>query len=267
MNFPQTNLNADGRISVREKISYGFGDVACNVVFALTMSLSTYFYTDVVGMSAALVGTILLLSRIFDGISDVIVGILVDRTKSRFGKARAWVLWMTVPYGVSAVLLFMVPAHATTVVQGIYVFITYNLAVTFVYTALNLPYGTLAAMMTRNQNERAIINIFRMGMATVGNMIRCHAALYQPHGRRPEGMDHRYDHLFADRNGHAADLLLRLQGARPYPCNAAEHKNPAQDRLQVHDRQQILVADHRYVLLLGDVCHPERHHAHLLLQV
>ena len=164
MNFPQTNLNADGRISVREKISYGFGDVACNVVFALTMSLSTYFYTDVVGMSAALVGTILLLSRIFDGISDVIVGILVDRTKSRFGKARAWV-------------------------------------------------------------------------------------------------------LFADRNGHAADLLLRLQGARPYPCNAAEHKNPAQDRLQVHDRQQILVADHRYVLLLGDVCHPERHHAHLLLQV
>lgn len=177
MNFPQTNLNADGRISVREKISYGFGDVACNVVFALTMSLSTYFYTDVVGMSAALVGTILLLSRIFDGISDVIVGILVDRTKSRFGKARAWVLWMTVPYGVSAVLLFMVPAHATTVVQGIYVFITYNLAVTFVYTALNLPYGTLAAMMTRNQNERAIINIFRMGMAPVGNMIVTAATL------------------------------------------------------------------------------------------
>lgn len=177
MNFPQTNLNADGRISVREKISYGFGDVACNVVFALTMSLSTYFYTDVVGMSAALAGTILLLSRIFDGISDVIVGILVDRTKSRFGKARAWVLWMTVPYGVSAVLLFMVPAHATTVVQGIYVFITYNLAVTFVYTALNLPYGTLAAMMTRNQNERAIINIFRMGMAPVGNMIVTAATL------------------------------------------------------------------------------------------
>lgn len=160
-----------GRLSVREKFSYGLGDVACNVVFALTMSLSTYFYTNVVGMSAALVGTILLLSRVFDGISDLIIGVLVDRTKSRHGKARAWVLWMIVPYALSAVLLFMVPSNATTAIQCIYVFITYNLAVTFVYTALNLPYGTLAALMTRDQNERSILNIYRMGMAPIGNMI------------------------------------------------------------------------------------------------
>ena len=166
-----TGQNALGRISIREKVAYGFGDVACNVVFALTMSLSTYFYTNVVGMSAALVGTILMLSRLFDGVSDVVIGILVDKTKSRFGKARAWVLWMTLPYGLSAVLLFMVPAHATTIIQCIYVFITYNLAVTVVYPALNLPYGTLAALMTRNQNERSIINIYRMSMAPLGNLI------------------------------------------------------------------------------------------------
>ena len=173
----KTNQLPDGKIRTSEKIAYGMGDVACNVVFALTMSLSTYFYTNVVGMNAALVGTILLLSRLFDGISDVIMGVLVDRTKSKLGKARAWVLWMTVPYGVSAVLLFMVPANATTMIQAIYVFITYNLAITFVYTALNLPYGTLAALMTRDQNERAIINIYRMGMAPVGNMIVTAATL------------------------------------------------------------------------------------------
>ena len=170
-NRMQTIPDETGRLSVGEKVAYGFGDVACNVVFALTMSLATYFYTNVIGMSAALVGTILLISRIFDGVSDVIMGIIVDKTKSRFGKARPWVLWMTIPYGLSAVLMFMVPANATTMVQAIYVFVTYNFAVTVVYTALNLPYGALAAMMTRNQNERSLLNVFRMSMAPAGNLI------------------------------------------------------------------------------------------------
>ena len=170
-NRMQTIPDETGKLSVGEKVAYGFGDVACNVVFALTMSLATYFYTNVIGMSAALVGTILLISRIFDGVSDVIMGIIVDKTKSRFGKARPWVLWMTIPYGLSAVLMFMVPANATTMVQAIYVFVTYNFAVTVVYTALNLPYGALAAMMTRNQNERSLLNVFRMSMAPAGNLI------------------------------------------------------------------------------------------------
>ncbi len=158
-------------IKTRENIAYGLGDVACNVVFALTMSLSTYFYTNVIGMSAALVGTILMISRIFDGISDVIVGALVDRTKSKHGKARAWILWMIIPYGVTAVLMFMVPPDATELVQAIYVFITYNLAVTVVYTALNLPYGTMAAMMTRDQGERSILNVYRMAMSPLGALL------------------------------------------------------------------------------------------------
>ncbi len=171
------STDESGRLGVSEKIAYGMGDVACNVVFALTMSLATYFYTNVVGMSAALVGTILLVSRLFDGASDVIIGILVDKTNSRFGKARPWVLWMTIPYGLSAVLMFLVPANATTIVQAIYVFVTYNFAVTVVYTALNLPYGTMASLMTRNQNERSMLNIFRMSMAPIGNLIVTAATL------------------------------------------------------------------------------------------
>lgn len=169
LNPDKTNLKEN--IKVRENIAYGLGDVACNVVFALTMSLSTYFYTNVVGMSAALVGTILMLSRIFDGITDAVIGALVDRTKSKHGKARAWVLWMTIPYGVTAVLMFMVPPNASEMVQAIYVFITYNLAVTIVYTALNLPYGTMASMMTRDQGERSILNIYRMSMSPLGALL------------------------------------------------------------------------------------------------
>ena len=110
--------------------------------------MAAYFYTNVVGMSAAVVGTILLLSRVFDGFSDAIMGVIVDRTKSKYGKARVWVLRMIIPFGAAAVLMFMVPAQASEMVQAIYVFITYNFAVTIVYTALNLPYGTMAVRMT-----------------------------------------------------------------------------------------------------------------------
>lgn len=168
---PEERRSLKEGIGIKENLAYGFGDVACNVVFALTTSLSTYFYTNVIGMSAALVGTILMISRIFDGVSDAVMGALVDRTKSKHGKARAWVLWMTVPYGVTAVLMFMVPPNASEVVQAIYVFITYNLAVTVVYTALNLPYGTMATMMTRDQHERSILNVYRMALSPLGALL------------------------------------------------------------------------------------------------
>ena len=113
------------KIHLKEKFSYGLGDVACNVVYALTTSLLIYFYTNVVGISAAMIGTIMLFSRFFDGISDVLIGHLVDRTHSKHGKSRAWILWMMIPYGIAAILLFTVPP-ATPIVKGIYVFITYN---------------------------------------------------------------------------------------------------------------------------------------------
>ena len=111
------------KIHLKEKFSYGLGDVACNVVYALTTSLLIYFYTNVVGISAAMIGTIMLFSRFFDGISDVLIGHLVDRTHSKHGKSRAWILWMMIPYGIAAILLFTVPP-ATPIVKGIYVFIT-----------------------------------------------------------------------------------------------------------------------------------------------
>ena len=154
----------------KEKIAYGTGDVACNVVFALTTSLLLYFYTNVIHINVFAVGVIMMVSRIFDGISDIAVGFLIDRTKSKYGKARVWILWMMLPYALSAILLFTVP-QASQWVQAIYIFITYNFCTTVVYTALNLPYATMASLMTRDINQRASINLYRTGMSAVGNLV------------------------------------------------------------------------------------------------
>ena len=162
---------ANVKTSLFEKISYGMGDVACNVVFALTSGLVVYFYTNVMGISAALVGTIILISKFFDGFTDFAIGFIVDRVHSKHGKGRAWVLWMTIPYAVSAILLFAVPGKSSTLIQGIYIFITYNFCTTLVYTALNLPYGLVAPLMTSNEKDLATINIFRMSMSPVAFII------------------------------------------------------------------------------------------------
>ena len=174
-----TSARAGGTLktSLFEKISYGMGDVACNVVFALTSGLTTYFYTNVMSVSAAMVGMILLISRLFDGISDVAIGVIMDKVHSKHGRGRAWVLWMTIPYGVTAVALFCLPQNATAVIQGIYIFITYNLCTTVVYTALNLPYGAMAPLMTNDEQDLAKLNIFRMSMSPIGNLIVSAATL------------------------------------------------------------------------------------------
>lgn len=174
---PTSMDEANVRTSIFEKISYGMGDVACNVVFALTSGLVTYFYTNVMSISAGMVGMIMLISRLFDGLSDVAIGLIMDKVHSKHGRGRAWVLWMAIPYGVTAVALFCLPAHATTAVQAIYIFITYNLCTTVVYTALNLPYGAMAPLMTRNEQDLAKINLFRMAMSPIGNMIVSAATL------------------------------------------------------------------------------------------
>lgn len=154
-----------------EKIAYGMGDVACNVVFAITSSLLVYFYTNVVGVSAGLVGSILLWSRIFDGISDLTMAQITDKVNSKLGKYRCWALWMAIPYAISAILLVCVPGNATTTVQAAYIFITYNLCTTVCYTALNLPYSSLAPTMTNDDQDLAKLNLFRMSMSPIGNLI------------------------------------------------------------------------------------------------
>lgn len=163
--------NFNVKLSMKEKISYAGGDTACNIVFAMTSTLLTLFYTDYIGVNPATIGMVMLISRVFDGGSDVIMGIITEHTHSKYGKARPWVLWMAVPYAVSGILLFTIPAGASQMVKTIYIFVTYNLVTTIIYTALNLPYGTLASLMTRDQNERAVTNVLRMALSPIGRIL------------------------------------------------------------------------------------------------
>lgn len=163
-------LNGDGRIGFFTKVAYGSGDVACNIVYGMISTLLVMFYTDYAGVSPFLVGVVMMVSRIFDGVSDVVMGYIVSKTKSKWGQSRPWILWMAVPYAVGAVLLFTVP-RTNEVVQFLYMFITYNFCTTVCYTAINLPYGSLSAMMTRNSKERDLLSVFRMGMSPVGRII------------------------------------------------------------------------------------------------
>lgn len=152
------------------RVAYAGGDVACNVIFGMIGTLLTLFYTDYVGISPAVVGMVMLLSRLFDGVSDLVMGVIVENTKSRWGKFRPWILWMSVPYALSAVLLFSVP-HTTGMVQAVYIFVTYNFCTTLCYTALNLPYGSLSAMMTRASSERDMLSVVRMGLSPIGRIM------------------------------------------------------------------------------------------------
>ncbi|MBQ8144168.1 MAG: MFS transporter [Butyricicoccus sp.] len=162
--------NTANRITVGTRVAYGCGDTACNIVFGMISTLLTLFYTDYAGVSVATVGLVMLISRIFDGTSDVIMGFLVNRTNSKWGKARPWIIWMAVPYCIAAVSLFTVPQTSDTL-QFWYIFVTYNLCTTVFYTAINVPYGTLSTMMTRESGERDLLSVFRMAMAPVGRII------------------------------------------------------------------------------------------------
>lgn len=157
-------------LHMKERIGYGVGDFANNMMYTPVNSFFTYFLTNVAGLGAGVVGTILLISRLLDGVSDLIVGSMMEKIHSKHGKARPWLLWWCIPFAVSLVLMFTAPDFGTTG-KIVYAFLTYNLAVTVVYTAINLPFGSLAALMTKNQTERGYLNISKMVFAFGGGMV------------------------------------------------------------------------------------------------
>lgn len=158
------------RVTGFEKFAYGCGEISTNIVFTIATSLLVMFYTDVAHVSPSTIGMIIALSQVFNGVSDISAGFIVDRTRSKYGRARVWMLRMSIPYAIAAILLMTVPQVAP-MAQAIYIFITYNLMLTVVYTMFQLPFATTMTYMTRNQGERAKINIVRMAMSPVGNIL------------------------------------------------------------------------------------------------
>ena len=165
-----TNENASEKVTVKERLAYGCGDFSSNIMYSAMAAFLLFYYTDVVGVSAAAVGVIMMCSRLFDGVSDLIMGVIIDRTKSLFGKARIWILRLVIPYAIGTVLLFSVPTGWSQTAKLIYIFFSYNLAFTVLFTGINLPYATLTALMTQDQYERSVLSIFRMILATCGTL-------------------------------------------------------------------------------------------------
>lgn len=165
-----------GKLSVKEKLGYAVGDTASHFVWDMVGFWILIFYTDTYGISPVAAGTIMLIARVWDMISDPIMGIIADRTNTRWGKFRPYILWMALPYSILAVMTFSTPDFGSTG-KIIYAGVTYLLLMT-VFTAINLPYSSLSAVMTSNSYERAGINSYRFIFAFIGQFIVSGTALY-----------------------------------------------------------------------------------------
>lgn len=156
-------------IKLKEKIGYGLGDMASSMFWKLFGSYLMIFYTDVFGMPAAVVGTMFLVTRVWDSAFDPIVGILADRTHSRWGKFRPYLLFLAAPFALIGILTFMTPDWSLTA-RIIYAYVTYSLMM-MVYSAINVPYASLLGVLSPEPHDRNILSVFRMMFAYVGSFI------------------------------------------------------------------------------------------------
>ncbi len=170
------NMTDSNKLSFREKLGYALGDGAANIAWRGVATFLFVFYTDVFGISPVAVGLLMLVARFSDGISDVLMGIIGDRTHTKYGKFRPWVLWTAFPLGIVLSLLFTTPDLSSTG-KIIYAYITYILF-TLIYTANNIPYGALMAVITGDNKERTVLGSYRMVGAFGGGMIVQGALLF-----------------------------------------------------------------------------------------
>ena len=146
-------------LKFREKLGYGLGDTASNFFFATFNVFLLYYYTDIFGITAAAVGTMFLLTKILDAVSDPIMGLIADRTNSRWGKFRPYLLWAAIPYGVCGYAMFANPDFSYTG-KLIYAYVTYSLMM-LAYTAINVPYSALMGVISPSTVERTKVASYR----------------------------------------------------------------------------------------------------------
>ena len=170
MNGKTQTLDPNAKLGWLERIAYGLGDYAGNLVYSAISAFLLVYYVSVVGIPSATAASVMAISKIFDGVSDLIMGRIVDKTQTKWGKARPWLIRASIPLAICTVLMFSVPAGLKGTLQIAYVFLTYNLVSTIFYTALNVPYATLQGLMTTDQYERGLLGNFRMLLATFGTM-------------------------------------------------------------------------------------------------
>ena len=156
-------------LSKKEKIAYGLGDTASNIIFQTVMLFLTFFYTDIFGISPAVVGTLFLVVRVIDAVTDPIMGALTDATHTKYGSYRPYLLWLAIPFAVISVITFTTPAMDDGN-KIIYAFVTYTLLM-LVYTAINIPYSALGGVLSSNPNERVSIQSYRFVFGMLGGLL------------------------------------------------------------------------------------------------
>lgn len=153
-----------------QKLAYGSGDAAANCGYALMSSFILLYLTTVAGLNAAVIGTLMMVSKIFDGVTDVFFGTMIDRTKSKLGKARPWMLYGQIGVSASLFLVFSIPNMSETM-QYAYFFVFYTAFNAVFFTANNIAYATLSALITKNAEERvqlgSIRSIFALAMSLI----------------------------------------------------------------------------------------------------
>ena len=169
-------MMATSEVSLKEKIGYGLGDAASSMFWKIFSFYLAIFYTDIFGISAVAAGTMFLVTRIWDTANDPIMGIIGDRTNTRWGKFRPYLLWGAIPFGILGILLFTTPNFDTTG-RLVYAYITYTFMM-MAYTAVNVPYASLLGVMTANTNDRTTLASYRMVFAFGGSLLV--VAIYQP---------------------------------------------------------------------------------------
>lgn len=158
------------KVPILEKIGYSLGDCSANLVFQMMMIYQTKFYTDVFGLEGAVAGTVMLIARIVDAFVDPTVGILSDRTQTRWGKYRPWVIWTALPFMLFYVLAFYNPGIENKGLVALYATISYTLLMTL-YSFNNTPYASLGGVMSSDIKERTSITSIRFVAATIAQFV------------------------------------------------------------------------------------------------
>lgn len=155
--------------TLSRRIGYGFGDMASSMFWKIFSYYLPFFYSNVFGLSLVDAGVLVLVTRIWDAVSDPMMGIIADRTRTRWGKYRPYLLWMAVPFTVCGILLFTTPDWSYGA-KLVWAYVTYVMMMT-VYTGINVPYGAMLGVMTDNPQEKTVYSSFRMLFAYAGSFI------------------------------------------------------------------------------------------------
>lgn len=158
-------------LSLPKKLAYGSGDLGSNFFYMLISSFTLIYMTNAVGLNAGIVGTLIMVSKLLDGVTDIFFGSLIDKTKSKMGKARPWMFFSGFPLAVSMILVFAIPQGMGDNAKYVWFFIFYTCANALFYTANNIAYATMSALITKNDSERVSLGSFRYIFAVVASIL------------------------------------------------------------------------------------------------